>query len=579
MLPKRKIAWSSYLAGLRAAFTDPQSHFFADTSFLFAVGSLHAAARGEVGDWIAALGRERFHVPAWVAQETYRRLTSETHPFTPMKVAATEVAGRLAEVRAEARRFVDDGVADGFQVQGATRRDRAAFLIGLDEEVERLERRLLYLKDASSGSLDDAADFLAGVINDHVIASDLYSGLSTLEADYEARLTGEHPPGYKDRKKEQNRYGDLLFWREVVAFCRATLPESIVLCSNDTKPDWAFTPPTMIDDTEGMPPNRQVPNNGLRGFKIVLPQPLLVHEIGRELPGFRMHLMTLPMLSRVSAMDERMPGLVQAYSSIAQQRQEPRDGEVPEETPSPPAPERSFEEARRNLARIDQAAEAVVALEAVLASGTLSGAELRGLGRGIVEAAQEGPEATELFGRTLLSQADAAGAGWGALFEGMLLAAYTREDGRARAKPLDRLLPALFDAARRDGARPAVDRLRTELGTARSRFLLLPGDDGRVDVNVVSRGREGDAARLAGLTAGTVELVVDASRRRTANTLFALSGDVSSTTVERFLDIVANHFRVPADRVALNLALADTVSWDELQALVEWGTDTDMQLR
>jgi hypothetical protein len=49
---------------------DVESHFFADTSFPFAVGSLHAATRDQMGAWIFSIGKDRFHVPAWVAQET-----------------------------------------------------------------------------------------------------------------------------------------------------------------------------------------------------------------------------------------------------------------------------------------------------------------------------------------------------------------------------------------------------------------------------------------------------------------------------------------------------------------------------
>jgi hypothetical protein len=453
------VSWSNFLARLSAALADPGTVFFADTSFLFSTASLNAGARAEVGAWMAALGPERFLIPAWVAQEVFRRLSTDQSPFTPMRTTAAEITGRLDELRAEARRFVDDAVASSYSFASPGRRDRGSFLIGLDREVASLERRLRHLKDASSRSLDDSADFLSAIINAHLMPSDVYGSLHTLEAEYQARLVGDHPPGYKDRRKDANRYGDLLIWREIVAYCTRERPLSVIMCTNDLKPDWAFTPPMMIDDVPGVPPERrQQPNKGQRGFQIILPQPLLVHELGRDVPDFSLHLMTSQMLARLSSTTGAMPALVQAYSQIAEAADAPQaeehegatgtgDGVEGQGTAALSQTPPSLAQVRASLADPDLAVTAVADVNTLLAAGTLSQSEVRGLGRAIAEAAENGPEAIELLGRALLDRPQSNDAQWSALYEGALLGTYLKEDGRPRTRPLLRLLGPLFAAA------------------------------------------------------------------------------------------------------------------------------------
>jgi len=296
MLPSRKVSWSDFLGTMRDALSNVNTHFFADTSFLLKAASLNGPARTVVLDWIDAIGTNRFHIPAWVAHETYRHLGKDNgQALTPMAKLAAEVASKIEELRAEARRFVDDQASASFQVSaGATAADRAGFLLELDGEAGRLAGRARHLKQSAAGRLEETADFLAELINRHLMAAGSYESLATIEAEYAARLVGDHPPGQKDRKKELNKYGDLLTWREIVDHCRQEpKPACVVLLTDDNKPDWVFRPPMLIDDRGEGRPDRTVSNDGRLGFQVLLPQPLLTHELSGGRQDFRLYILNL----------------------------------------------------------------------------------------------------------------------------------------------------------------------------------------------------------------------------------------------------------------------------------------------
>lgn len=491
MLPSRKASWSTFLGAVRAALADPGTHFYADTSFLLEVGSLNAAARAVVLAWIDAIGQQRFHVPAWVAHETYRHLGKENGAaLTPMVKLAADLAAKLDELRSEARRFVDDEATTGYRESGgAQQTDRSGFLLGLDGDATRLAARARHLRKKAAGRLEDTADFLAELINRHVMPTGSYDSLPTIEAEYAARLVGDHPPGQKDRKKELNKYGDLLTWREIVEHCaQDPRPECVVLLTDDNKPDWVFRPPSVVDDRGNGRPDRTVKNDGSLGFQIILPQPLLTHELAAGRPGFTLYIVNLAMLARITAEQAAMRDLAHAYSAIVVEEQLGHDAPaiVEDGIDMPPAPMPNTSSLERTVADIgdlDRSAEAVAALSPIIARGELSLPMSRLVGRAVAEAAEAGLETVELFGRGLLTTAPVHDGLLPALLEGMLIGSYMREDGKLRRRPLTAMTAPLFEAASRPAARAAVDRLNAEIGSERSKYLLLPGEDGRASLS------------------------------------------------------------------------------------------------
>lgn len=586
MLPSRKVSWSAFLATVREALADPKAHFFADTSFLLKAASLNGPARTIVRNWIYAIGTDRFHIPAWVAHETYRHLGKDNgQALTPMVKVAAEVAAKIEELQAEARRFVDDQSSASFPVPAGTAAppDRTAFLLELDGEAGRLAARARHLRQKAAGRLEETADFLAELINRHVMAPGTYDRLATIEAEYAARLVGDHPPGQKDRKKEFNKYGDLLTWREIVDHCKKEpRPFCVVLLTDDNKPDWVFKPTMLVDDRGEGRPERIVSNDGNLGFRVMLPQPLLTHELTGGRQGFQLHIVSLGTLARITADRPEMRDLAHAYSAFVAEERAPPAGTPPPaqegEAEVPPPAAISIEQRIADLSDVDRSADAVAALSAAITRGDLPAPLARAAGRAVVEAAEAGIETTELFGRGLLTSAPIHADTRPALVEGMLLGAYLREDGRLRRRPLTALIPALFEIASLAEVRPAVDRLRAEIGAEARKYLLLPGDDGAASLNMSLRRRVDGTGKLEAVLRGDVPLLVD-GRRGAPASLATLADGRTEESVAGFRRLLATHFAVPDVRIETNLALADRVSWDEIQCLVDWGADTERLLR
>lgn len=61
--------------------------------------------------------------------------------------------------------------------------------------------------------------------------------ISEIEKEGEQRYSDKIPPGWKDASKGDNRYGDLINWKEILRFAKES-GKSIIYVSNDAKEDW-----------------------------------------------------------------------------------------------------------------------------------------------------------------------------------------------------------------------------------------------------------------------------------------------------------------------------------------------------
>ena len=298
---------------------------------------------------------------------------------------------------------------------------------------------------------------------------------------------------------------------------------------------------------------------------------------------FQLHIVNLGTLARITANRPEMRDLAHAYSAfVAEQQPPPTEPPPPaagggaEEPSGPPAI--PLEQYIADLTDLDRSADAVAVLSSRIARGELAAPLARTTGRTIVEAAEAGVETAELFGRGLLDTPPVHAEVRPALLEGMLLGVYLREDGRLRRRPLTALLPTLFKAASKPEARPAVERLRAEIGVESRKYLLLPGDVGAASLNISLRRRPDGTGKLEAILRGDVALLVD-GRRGAPSSLAVLADGRTDDSVAVFRRLLATYFAVPGGLIETNLALADRVSWDEIQCLVEWGTDTERPLR
>lgn len=77
------------------------------------------------------------------------------------------------------------------------------------------------------------ADALDGMIFDELTAEQI----AGYEKEGEERYNQQIPPGYKDKNKRTNKYGDLIIWREILEYAKEHQVD-ICFVSRDLKEDW-----------------------------------------------------------------------------------------------------------------------------------------------------------------------------------------------------------------------------------------------------------------------------------------------------------------------------------------------------
>lgn len=118
----------------------------------------------------------------------------------------------------------------------------------LDENDQDIEELLKYLKDWVIKK-KESNYFVFDMSNDEVFNKllELFNGKTgkafnieerqNIEQEGEKRYEAKMPPGYMDNKKTENKYGDLLVWKEILDYA-TTQSVDIIFVTHDQKEDW-----------------------------------------------------------------------------------------------------------------------------------------------------------------------------------------------------------------------------------------------------------------------------------------------------------------------------------------------------
>ena len=88
-----------------------------------------------------------------------------------------------------------------------------------------------------SFSKDDILDKLLLLFDGKVGEGFDKSKISEIEKEGADRYKKKIPPGYKDNKKSNNNYGDLIIWKELLQYAKEN-SKGIIFITGDRKEDW-----------------------------------------------------------------------------------------------------------------------------------------------------------------------------------------------------------------------------------------------------------------------------------------------------------------------------------------------------
>lgn len=114
-----------------------------------------------------------------------------------------------------------------------------------DEDVKELDEYLqqwIEKKEAKNRLItnpneDSVLDKLLELFDGKVGQAFSKDEIANIEQEGEKRYANSVPPGYKDKKKVENKYGDLFVWKEILRFAKDN-KKDIIFVIHDQKEDW-----------------------------------------------------------------------------------------------------------------------------------------------------------------------------------------------------------------------------------------------------------------------------------------------------------------------------------------------------
>jgi hypothetical protein len=110
----------------------------------------------------------------------------------------------------------------------------------LNKVFEEAEKDLGKNRDAYSdmmGRSDHITDVIADLFKDKIGGPYNQDRLNEICEEGEKRYKESVPPGYKDEEKEENKYGDLVLWYQIMDYSESS-KEDIVFVTDEGKEDW-----------------------------------------------------------------------------------------------------------------------------------------------------------------------------------------------------------------------------------------------------------------------------------------------------------------------------------------------------
>ena len=245
-IPSETEGWADFKQRLAALFAAQSTHIYIDTSFLMWMTKIGSSSRRELIGWLQHNCTSRVHVPIWAAHEYLKHHVAKTI-VTDLTDKTNEVAGLVGHTYAYFRPFIDEPFGEGTENPSTIRTTIRAALNTLD----RLPKISRQWKKSYQKHAAEVIAFINDVTPEQ---TSVYEHLEDITRSGAGRFIGSVPPGHKDRRKkgsdpqsngpkdeapiDSNRYGDLVFWKELLVHAKRVNATALVVITNDRKNDW-----------------------------------------------------------------------------------------------------------------------------------------------------------------------------------------------------------------------------------------------------------------------------------------------------------------------------------------------------
>ena len=245
-IPSETEGSAAFKQRLAALISARSTHIYIDTSFLMWMTKIGSNSRRELVGWLQQNCTGRVHVPIWAAHEYLKHHVAGTI-VSELAAKTKEIAGLIGRTYTDFRPFIDEPFGEGAEDPLTIRADtRAALSVLKRLAVTSRQWKQSYQKHAS-----EVIAFINEVTPEQ---TSVYEHLEDITQAGAGRFVGSVPPGYQDRRKkgsepqskrpkdeaptDSNRYGDLVFWKELLVHARHAKATALIIVTNDRKNDW-----------------------------------------------------------------------------------------------------------------------------------------------------------------------------------------------------------------------------------------------------------------------------------------------------------------------------------------------------
>jgi len=587
-LPGRDLKFSEFHNRLRAALAEPRLKIYIDTSLLMWLLKISATARREFLDWCDASGQAgRVFVTTWCAHELYRHLREES----VLKQIRKRV-GNQREMLEDVVRFVDQSYDDSL-CAATDFANKAAAIEGLRNSIGVVNKNLgQFLEQSLKAAYSNAEEEIREFVNTHSVWTDATNIVASVKPEFLHRVEGRIPPGYEDQAKEENSFGDFIFWREVLAHADS---DPVLILTNDGKTDWVHIIST-IENYQGNPVGR-APQTG---FDAQLPHPFLTFEAGgRGIP--QLEVINVGNLALFLEMDQPQSAkylVAAAYPRGLDESPIPNwDALGIQRPPGTPvsdlasitlhslklnAPPQLLKDALRLLLRgtREEVLSFVPSIAFPKLLPTLSSIEAAALGRAFFRAIAVYP-GSHSFADVLQTAGQTHPSCQSALYLGMLLGVYLSNTNEVRRTPGGDLAQGVFALANEPYAISALTRLDTILETENVWLLANPTAAIESVVVAFEFQNEIDSLQiLASISVASNDVFDQTAADQRKLRHFFPGGQC---TVDQMLRLIAREFTIPLSALSTEYEGDKSVTWEESAGLGILRTDlrkvaTDLEM-
>jgi hypothetical protein len=437
-------------------------------------------------------------------------------------------------------------------------------------KIDGVQSELLSLtRAAKAWNYNEASAEVIGWMNAHALdSSGIFARFDRLKEAGGARYAHDVPPGYEDRRKGLNRYGDLLFWQDVVADAQRRAAGRVIVLTRDRKEDWYGTAP----EPEVGPALRRLKS---RWEPVPSPHPMLSFEIRTQAGCELLLLDELYLGALLWRADKNRFG---RFSAVALTMSAEKLSNELAPPPSPQmraatrqaddriSPTQALELVRGALEQPPSAAQLdmleALGGDAPIAEqttdritpdwvGLQDGATLASFSRQVFDLAATAQPFATWATRRLLDIVDQMDAEHASAVVGGMLAAAFYDNAAPRNRPAGHLLQEVYAWAVDPGCERILKLLASRLRAVHSAAVVLP-DGIRASLDV--RLEASDAVATVPPTLGQLYLGAQAILTEQAVgdevRLRDLLGGRQEATVGEIVDAVGRHYGVPLECLA-----------------------------